>query len=75
MELLPKFPLVFVSIFQFNISIFSLEIQAKHEERREMLDKRQKAMKELQEVGSFPRRYLKKQVTNDRSAPFVSGKC
>merc|ERR1711971_311421 len=31
-------------------------------------------MQELEGSGGFPNRYLKKQTTNDRSAPYISGK-
>ena len=35
--------------------------------------KRKQAMQELEGSGGFPNRYLKKQTTNDRSAPLISG--
>ena len=53
--------------------IFPTEIQTKPGDRVEMLKTRQRTMQELREIGTFPRRFLKKQLTNDRSAPFVSG--
>jgi len=34
---------------------------------------RKQAMQELEGSGGFPNRYLKKQTTNDRSAPYISG--
>ena len=35
--------------------------------------KRKQAMQELEGSGGFPNRYLKKQTTNDRSSPCISG--
>ena len=65
---------------QLHFSIFNIffptEIQAEPGDRVEMLKTRQRTertMQELREIGTFPRRFLKKQLTNDRSAPFVSG--
>ena len=34
---------------------------------------RKQAMHELEGSGGFPNKYLKKQTTNDRSAPYISG--
>ena len=53
--------------------MFPTEIQAKSGDGVELMKTRQRTMEELREIGSFPRRFLKKQLTNDRSAPFVSG--
>ena len=36
-------------------------------------NKRKQAMQELEGSGGFPNRYLKKQTTNDRSSPCISG--
>ena len=35
--------------------------------------KRKQAMQELEGSGGFTNRYLKRQTTNDRSAPHISG--
>lgn len=43
-------------------------------EHNEIKEKKREAMEELQNGGSFPSIKLKPQVTNDKSAPFVSGK-
>jgi len=43
-------------------------------EHKQVKEKRKDAMEELQGVGKFPYIQLKKQVTNDKSSPFVSGK-
>ena len=71
----PKVPPGGFEFLNFDVTSSLLaEIHVQNNERREMLDKRQNTIKELQEIGTFPRRFLKKQVTNDKSAPFVSGK-
>ena len=61
-------------ISPFFISFFLTEIQAEPRDRVDILKRRQRTMQELREIGTFPRRFLKKQLTNDRSAPFVSGR-
>jgi len=43
-------------------------------EQKQEKEKRKAAMEELRGAGYFPSLKLKKQVTNDKSAPFVSGK-
>jgi len=43
-------------------------------EQKEVKEKRKAAMAELRSEGYFPAYKLKKQVTNDKSAPLVSGK-
>jgi len=46
-----------------------------NQQQKEMIKSKQRdAMRELKGSGAFPGRYLKKQRTNDRSAPCVSGK-
>jgi len=43
-------------------------------EHKEVKEKRKEAMEELKSVGKFPSIKLKRQVTNDKSSPFVSGR-
>eukprot|EP00092_Neocalanus_flemingeri_P012655 GFUD01013638.1.p1 GENE.GFUD01013638.1~~GFUD01013638.1.p1 ORF type:complete len:502 (+),score=135.36 GFUD01013638.1:39-1508(+) len=43
-------------------------------EHKELSEKRKEAMQELKSAGGFPFIKLKKQTTNDKSSPFVSGK-
>ena len=71
----PRDPQPGQSQLQFSILnlVFPTEMQAEPGDRVEMLKTRQRTMQELREIGTFPRRFLKKQLTNDRSAPFVSG--
>ena len=54
--------------------VFPTEIQAESGDVGKVMKTRQRTVQELREIGTFPRRFLKKQLTNDRSAPFVSGR-
>ena len=54
--------------------IFFPESDVDNQQQKEMIKSKQRdAMCELKGFGAFPGRYLKKQRTNDRSAPCVSG--
>ena len=50
-----------------------LEDSLVREEKTKVLNKRRDAMQELRGAGGQPARTLKKQTTNDRSRPTVSG--
>ena len=54
--------------------IFFPESDVDNQQQKEMIKSKQRdAMCELKGFGAFPGRYLKKQRTNDKSAPCVSG--
>ena len=77
LELLQKYHLVSGWLELRTISHITnnccLEDNLVREEKTKVLNKRRDAMQELRGAGGQPARTLKKQTTNDRSRPTVSG--